>query len=498
MRDDATAPSRSALAPAPRARVVDEVTLHGAPVDFRELCVRAVPASTRTLLLDLDRTVHLGRNMGELLGWEIHAHRVYGPEHCRAIDGLRGAGRFAIDWTHPAALVRYAALGTRTWGLPGLYYLLWGKIAWNNRIVRRWSFTRLGPEPVREAQRVPQAALMHQMADLPLSTLRDLTDRVWRRHEREQVVLREDVAWLRRRCPHLRIVLTSASPQPVVEVAGERLGVDDVVYSGIEATGGWLSAPAWRSPVVHPSAAPRRISPPAELRINAGRAKLDEIERRFPEALASEAESVGVSDTGYGEDHSWAQRLACVVDVNSTAPFPPIVDATSPLRAIHSAVVLTRAEREARERGGAWLDPRRHGVPLHAPVRIGRETLAAVLAGDLAETDVLLARIAEASRGCADAAATARRWLRDVDRRVAAAVDAHNEARSPGDRADALARLDALDRDAARAREALARALRPVSDATRALVDTLEQAQAQVASLAGGHEHAAREVGAHA
>jgi len=59
-------------------RIVDRVVIHGAPVDFRELCRRTVPADARYLILDLDRTAHLGRNMGELLGWEISAYWGYG------------------------------------------------------------------------------------------------------------------------------------------------------------------------------------------------------------------------------------------------------------------------------------------------------------------------------------------------------------------------------------------------------------------------------------
>jgi hypothetical protein len=38
-----------------RTRLVDRLVIHG-PVDFRELCQRAVPGETRFLILDLDRT----------------------------------------------------------------------------------------------------------------------------------------------------------------------------------------------------------------------------------------------------------------------------------------------------------------------------------------------------------------------------------------------------------------------------------------------------------
>ena len=61
------------LSTARRTRVAERLVIHGAPVDFRELCRRTVPANTRYLVLDLDRTLHLGRNMGELLGFEVAA-----------------------------------------------------------------------------------------------------------------------------------------------------------------------------------------------------------------------------------------------------------------------------------------------------------------------------------------------------------------------------------------------------------------------------------------
>ena len=36
---------------------------------------------------------------------------------------------------------------------------------------------------------------------------------------------------------------------------------------------------------------------------------------------------VGITDTGHGEDHCWRDHLTALVDLNSTTPFPPIVDA---------------------------------------------------------------------------------------------------------------------------------------------------------------------------
>ncbi|MBW2548998.1 MAG: hypothetical protein JRE82_17635, partial [Deltaproteobacteria bacterium] len=59
-------------------RVVDRFVDHGAPLSFRELCARVLEEEHDYLILDLDKTTHLGRNLGELLEWELCAHEVYG------------------------------------------------------------------------------------------------------------------------------------------------------------------------------------------------------------------------------------------------------------------------------------------------------------------------------------------------------------------------------------------------------------------------------------
>lgn len=343
--------------PAPRTRLVDSIWIARAPLAFRELCERAVPRETRLLVLDLDRTLHLGRNMGELLGWEISAHGAYGPAYLSTLEPRRRAGRFYLDRRRPLGALRYLWGAFRVWAPPGLFYLLWGKLAARLAPVRRRSYLRFGPEPVAAVQRVPQDVLFRQMATLPEETVRELSARVWRRHAADQTVEREDLAWLRARCPGIRVVLSSASPSEVVETAAAALGVDEVIGS----TAG---------------------------RINGGRAKLATLRARYPELQAPGAVTVGVSDTGYGEDHSWTEAFTHVVDVNSTSPFPPIVPAGSPLRAIFSAPLLTRAEKEARTRGDSWSDPRR------GPRRLSRRR-AAALAREFrsAELEALLAPV---------------------------------------------------------------------------------------------------------
>jgi hypothetical protein len=62
----------------PEMRVVDRFVDHGAPLSFRDLCARVLQEEHDYLILDLDKTTHLGRNLGELLAWELCAYEAYG------------------------------------------------------------------------------------------------------------------------------------------------------------------------------------------------------------------------------------------------------------------------------------------------------------------------------------------------------------------------------------------------------------------------------------
>src|SRR6516164_2373050 len=156
-------------------RVVDSIWIGRTPVSFRALCERAVPPETRLLVLDLDRTLHLGRNMGELLGWEISAYRGYGPEYLTELE------------PRPGAALRYLWSSFWVWGPPGLFYLLWCKIAAKVDVLRRRSYLRFGPEPVQAVQRVPQYVLFRQMASLPEEIVRELARRVWERYRADLI-----------------------------------------------------------------------------------------------------------------------------------------------------------------------------------------------------------------------------------------------------------------------------------------------------------------------
>ncbi len=354
-------------------RFVGSFSIAASPIDFRELCQRAVPPETRLLVLDLDRTVHFGRNMGELLGWEISAYKGYGPSYLTELEPRRPPGRLYVARGRPLATLRYLARAFRVWVPPGLFYLLWCKIAAHLAPLRRRSYLRFGPEPVQAVQRVPQVALFREMASIPETVVRELTRRVWARYRQDLIFEREDLEWLRARCPGIRIVLSSASPREVVETAATELGADEVIGS-------------------------------SSGRINGGRAKLHELRTRYPHLLgAPDVVTVGVSDTGYGEDHCWSEAFSHVVDVNSTTGFPPIVPASSPLRAILSAQVLTRGEKDSLAHGAIRLDPRRGRRRGRGFRELGARELEALLAPLRAAVERLAGEVELARQRLGDA-----------------------------------------------------------------------------------------------
>ncbi len=340
-------------------RAVDRLVVHGEHLSFRELCAAAVPPTTRYLVLDLDRTLHLARNMGELLGWEIGALQTYGADHLERVESRRKPGRY-FDPSRPLALSKYLLRGARCWAYPGLFYLLWGRIANSLEASRRLRYQRFGTDPYNTLQLIPQLALMHELAGMPLSQARAMAARILDRHADDEVIDRDDIAWLRQRCPGIQIILSSASPQPMVEAATQALELDACEYLEIEVHDGRMSSPFQLSRLFLHEKQPHRLCPPSRFRANGGRAKLDRLLERFPDMRDASVETVGITDTWHGDDHCWAGFFTRVIDINSKTPFPPLVAAESPLREIHSARVLTRREREARSNGEpSYLDPRR-------------------------------------------------------------------------------------------------------------------------------------------
>ncbi len=337
-----------------RTRLIERLVVHGGPIEFPALARELVTPRTRYLVLDLDRTVHFGRNLGELLGWEIAAYRGFGGERLQQVEPKRRPGRLLFHRDQLAGSLRYLWHGARTWAVPGLYYFFWGKLpAYSDRL-RGLTFRRFGAEPVRIVQRVPQDTLLGLMHGVAQSTLRQLAEAVWDRHEPDQVIRREDLEELRALVPGLRIVITSASPSLVVEVARERLGAD---YAEGSEPG----------------------------QINTGREKLIRLGQRFPDALDGATETIGFTDTGYGEDHCWSERFTRVADVNSDSPFSPFVKAESPIEEVHSAQLVTCEERRRRAAGvEAWADPRRRAAPSGGRREFSLAELTQLL-GELAE-----------------------------------------------------------------------------------------------------------------
>lgn len=310
-------------------RLVDRLVHHGEVESFRELCSRVLTPRTRYLVLDLDRTIHLGRDLGEDLGWELCAYQGYGSEHFGRLKSRQQSGKFLLDWDHPRKTARYLARSLRIWAYPGLYYGVWGKAAARLDWLRRRGFRRFVADPVRAAQRVPQVTLLRHLETTSEEVLRQLAQRIWQRYEPDQVIDREDLAWIRTEWPRIEVVLSSASPKPTVEVAGEALGVDHIHYSTLD-------------------------------HINSGEAKIQRLRQLCSGLGDPEVEVVGISDTSRGEDHCWAQHFTRVVDVNSPTPFPAIVASDSPLLEVHSATLLTKHERQQRAMGlASYLDARR-------------------------------------------------------------------------------------------------------------------------------------------
>lgn len=454
-------------------KVVDRLSIHGA-TDFLTLCERVVTPETRYLVLDLDRTIHYGHNVGELLGFELSAYEAYGERYLAVCHRRTDRSKLFVDRRDPLGMLKYFFIAMGRWALPGLAYLFYVKIAARLPFLRRRVFRRFGLEPIEEVQNLMRETLIEQLAEVPLSTARELVRGIWRRLAPDQVVLREDIDALRAKFPKLRIVLSSASPQPVLEVAREELGVDAVLYTQVEEHEGFLSVPH-EIGVRHGE--PRRISPPSQTSHNAAGHKIDRLAREFADFADHAVEKVGITDTSYGEDHVWAHHFTKVVDVNSPHPFSPIVPVDSPAVEVHSApVVLTRNERRRRTGGEpAYLDARRKESNFAEAVYAGSD-----LQERVARATEGLKRLFETSRKNWEAvrrsqealAARAVHMMQDIEANV------HEYNRSLGKkRRAALRNLKRQMRSLQKLRRRIAATQRPVTEAAFKTVQTLEEAR---------------------
>jgi hypothetical protein len=466
-------------------RPVDRHVVHGELLDFRALCAEAVPPTTRFIVLDLDRTLHMARNISEYMGWELSAYHSYGPDHLERVEDSRDTSRWLLDWRHPVASSKYFLRGVRAWAYPGLYYLLWGRIAGGVDVGKRWRHRLFGAEPFTSIQAMPTIALLHELGGVSVNTAAHLADRILTRFAGDQVFDRDDIAWLRARCPGVRIILSSASPRPTVEAAARALGVDSWECAEIELHDGHFSSPFQLSPMFLHADTPHRISPPSRYRVNAGRAKVDRLLRKYPGLADPDNEVVGISDTWHGEDHCWADHFTRVVDVNSTSPFPPHVVADSPLREVHSAQLLTRAERDHRSAGqGDYVDERRatyFDAPLAGDYDAGQ--LSAAL-GDVASVVESCARDHhEQVARCAGQRASAIADVGVALDKIETVVTDYNAA-GPRVRRRTLPEINRLVRQYERAMRRRARVQRAASDAALALSHSLAAGREALGSLA--------------
>lgn len=469
-------PNIQALCPRKSMRVIQKLTLHGAPLSFRELSKRTIPKDADYLVLDVDHTTHLHRNLGELLGWEICAQSAYGQETLDRINLERAPGRMLLLKDKPLASLKYLTQATKDWALPGLFYLVWAKWLTSLKSTRPLAYLRFGLEPRKGIQAVPQHRLLEQLSDLPLSSLRHMADRVWKRHQEDQVITREDLAWLRKRCPGLTIILSSASPQPILEAASRHLDVDHIFYTRVEEHDGFLSHPA--SAYGRTSRKiPRRISPPEKQRVNSRENKISALEEHFPDIFKPWTQTVGMTDTGYGEDHCWANHFDVVVDMNSTDPFPPIVDTASPCRHIHSADVLSQKEHAQRLKGYAnFRDSRRHtsNAP-NAQLFLGDE-LEKILGPHLAKINQLTKTFQRREDALAPTLSSAAKNIKDAQLQLNRIVNEFNCAVGP-EKKEVFFAFRKHTRAASRISAKLTKRLRPLSLLNCQISNVLEEAR---------------------
>lgn len=424
-------------------RLVDNIRIHGAYMSGGDLLDLVISDKTKYLVMDLDRTFHFGRNLGELLGWEVSAASCYGEKYMERVDPKRTAGRFLFNLQNLPATLKYALRGGRLWAYPGLFYLFAGKLAARAKWSQRLTYRMFGPHPVTVVQEIPRLAMMHHLTEFPLDTLREISRRLWRRSAGDQVFFREDFDALRKKYPRLKIIISSASPQPILEAAREDLGIDELIYSTIEEKGGYLSSPQFLYRYFMLGKMPRRISPPDKFKQNSSYMKITHLLERFPDILDPGVETVGITDTGYGEDHAWAHYFTRVVDVNSTAPFSPIVSADSPLAAIDSAQLLTRSEKEQRKhQAPSYLDPRRD-VPELKSVKCDGTQLRERLKPMVDSLETLADAYHRESVAQQGRQQEIEQQISDLDGRISATVQDYNESKGQA-RANAFKQLRAI------------------------------------------------------
>jgi len=407
----------------PHYRLIDRYVVHPGRAPLTGRVADVIPEDADYVVLDLDRTVHLGVTIGERLGWEILGDPACDPD--RAPDAERPDAFFSAR--KPLRSTIGLARGVRHWGLAGLFY------AATVRLGDRWSAwdrflsTSLGSEYVNEVQSVLRSVLMASAADYTREQLDAYADRAWVRYQRRLVVDADVVAAVRRRCPRLKaIILSSASTAPTVGHAARKLGVDGFVSSAVDtytvAEGEVFSAPvgipAWLRP-----RRPRFFSRPGAVVHNSSSNKVNFLRMHYPEVFDADAVSVGISDNNYGEDRAWPDHFDHVIGLNTRHPFSPFVRAASPCKSLQVIDAAPTAAADLDERAYGWVGT------LQPSELCNGELIGRFADGAQARLESLRDSLRHArERAAAGADQTLRRRLVAAVGELADAVDLYNRA----------------------------------------------------------------------
>jgi len=342
------------------SKTVDKIFVYGDYLTSSQLLDNIVSSKTKYLVFDLDKTFHLGRNMGEMLGWELVAYATYGQKYLEINKSRTDKKRFHFLKNHPIQSLSYLIRGARLWAYPGLSYLFGVRMGMSKSFSRKIVYGLFGEEPVSIIQELPRTALMHHLTELPLKLSLEMMHFLWKRYSDDQVFFKSNIEELKKKYPKLKIIISSASPKPVLEKAKAFLGVDDIIYSSTDEHEGQATSPYNLNRLFGLYKLPTRITSLDNMNHNSSHNKMTNLLKKYPDFCDQNVETVGVTDTSYGEDHSWSGFFTKLADVNSPAPFSPIVDGDSPLKEIHSARVLTRSEKKKLDANQKdFLDPRR-------------------------------------------------------------------------------------------------------------------------------------------
>ena len=180
-------------------RVVDRVLIGKRDLTGVELLHYVVDNKTKYLVLDLDKTVHRNRNIGELLAWELNAFECYGKYYKKLNQGQYRSKKIVLFWRHPLLLLKYVCRAVNLWLIPGLYYLILAKWFMNFSITRKWVYKHFGPDPIALIQEYPRLILQYEISRYPKSLVLQLTRNIWQRFSGDQVFLKQDIDKLRQR-----------------------------------------------------------------------------------------------------------------------------------------------------------------------------------------------------------------------------------------------------------------------------------------------------------